>query len=66
LIFADAPYADDRLNELADLIFRANLLDKDGWLVIEHSKRTDFSHHPFFKEMRHYGNVHFSFFRRPE
>ena len=61
LIFADPPYALDRIEELPDLTL--GLLKKDGWLVIEHGKDTDFTSHPNHIETRSYGSVHFSFFQ---
>ena len=61
LIFADPPYALDRIEELPDLTL--SLLKKDGWLVIEHGKDTDFTNHPNLIETRNYGSVHFSFFQ---
>jgi 16S rRNA (guanine(966)-N(2))-methyltransferase RsmD len=64
LIFADAPFSDERLGSLPDRLFRSTLLAEEGLLVMEHSKKTDFSRHPCFKEERKYGNVHFSFFQK--
>jgi len=61
LIFADPPYALDKIEELPDLTL--DLLKEDGWLVIEHGKDTDFTAHPRHKETRTYGSVHFSFFQ---
>ncbi len=63
IIFADAPYADEKLPTIPDEIFQAELLNPDGILVVEHSKANDFSSLPHFLEMREYGSVHFSFFR---
>ena len=64
LIFADAPYADEKLPSLPDLILASELLAENGLLLVEHGKSTDFSQHPSFKEMREYGSVHFSFFEK--
>jgi len=61
-IFADPPYALDKLPLLPDLIFEHELLAENGLFVLEHSKNNDFSAHPRFLEERKYGNVHFSFF----
>ena len=72
LIFADPPYALERIEELPDLILKPSdvnsqhsdsLLKEDGWLVIEHGKDTDFTSHPRHVETRIYGSVHFSFFQ---
>ena len=77
LIFADPPYALDRIAELPDIILPSRdenqgadknrgavtILKEDGWLVIEHGKDTDFTSHPRHVETRTYGSVHFSFFQ---
>ena len=63
LIFADPPYALERIEELPDLILGQDILKEDGWLVIEHGKDTDFTNHPNHVETRTYGSVHFSFFQ---
>ncbi|MGI6219179.1 MAG: RsmD family RNA methyltransferase [Bacteroidaceae bacterium] len=62
-IFADPPYALERLGELPDLILSSPaLLKEGGLLVLEHGKDYSFREHPFFREERIYGSVHFSFF----
>ena len=76
LIFADPPYALERIEELPDLILGVqstdrftdtiqtdSLLKENGWLVIEHGKDTYFTSHPRHVETRSYGSVHFSFFQ---
>jgi len=60
-IYADPPYALERLPELPDLVLP--LLKEGGWFVLEHGKDHDFKQHPRFREMRTYGSVHFSFFQ---
>jgi len=40
------------------------LLADDGVFILEHPKNFDFSKHPFFKEVRNYGKVNFSFFEK--
>jgi 16S rRNA (guanine(966)-N(2))-methyltransferase RsmD len=62
LIFADPPYDHPKFNEVADLIFKNNLLKPDGLFVLEHSGQYDYSGHPNFKALRRYGSVHFSLF----
>ena len=61
LIFADPPYALERIEELPNLTI--GILKEGGWLVIEHGKDTDFKQHPRHVETRTYGSVHFSFFQ---
>ena len=62
LIFADPPYALERIEELPDLILGQDILKEGGWLVIEHGKDTNFTGHLRHVETRTYGSVHFSFF----
>jgi len=66
LIFADAPYSDEKMSSIPDLIFKSDILYNDGLLIVEHSGKTNFDKHPFFSEKRVYGSVNFSFFRKPE
>ncbi len=65
-IFADPPYALEKLTELPDLIFSHNLLRPDGLFVLEHGKTNEFGRHPNFIEHRAYGSVNFSFFKAKE
>lgn len=62
LLFADPPYDWREMHNLADLIFGADLVSKSGLLVIEHSSKTDLSHHVRWSEDRKYGSSTFSFF----
>ena len=63
VIFADPPYDLERLKELPGAILASPLLQPDGLLILEHGERTSFADEPGFVEHRHYGQVHFSFFR---
>ncbi|MDR1667626.1 MAG: RsmD family RNA methyltransferase [Bacteroidales bacterium] len=63
VIFADPPYDMHRLPFLPDEILHRPLLNDNGILIVEHSRRTDFSGHQRLIMHRNYGNVHFSFFR---
>lgn len=62
LIFADPPYDHPKFEQVADLIFRNNLLTPGGLFILEHPGQYDYSQHPNFRELRHYGSVHFSLF----
>jgi len=68
LIFADPPYDHPKFAEVADLIFKNNLLSPGGIFILEHSGQFDYAAHPSFLELRRYGSVHFSLFenRSPE
>ncbi|MEN8224870.1 MAG: 16S rRNA (guanine(966)-N(2))-methyltransferase RsmD [Bacteroidota bacterium] len=62
IIFADPPYDLEGIETIPDLIFENDLLDKDGWLIVEHSKATVFEGHPRLDQQRKYGKVNFSMF----
>lgn len=62
IIFADPPYDMQGIEKIPDLIFEKNMLNPDGWFILEHSKKYKFNQHPRFRETRNYGAVHFSFF----
>jgi 16S rRNA (guanine966-N2)-methyltransferase len=64
IIFADPPYEMEKVDEIPDLIFQSQILNEEGWFILEHSKRHNFSEHSFFHQQRKYGNVNFSFFRK--
>lgn len=63
VIFADPPYNLPTIPQLPDLIFQENLVQENGWFILEHPKDFNFAHHARFFELRKYGSVHFSFFR---
>ncbi len=64
VIFADPPYdfSIERFVEIVDAIFKNQLLNPGGIVIIEHSKHTDLSSHSNFTEARKYGSSVFSFF----
>ena len=64
VIFADPPYDLPTLNLLPSLIFQYQLLNTDGFFILEHPESYDFSDSPHFLELRKYGKVHFSFFKK--
>jgi 16S rRNA (guanine(966)-N(2))-methyltransferase RsmD len=62
IVFADPPYEMEKIPEIPDEVLHRNLLKTGGVLIVEHSRRTDFSSHSRLTDHRNYGNVHFSFF----
>lgn len=62
LIFSDAPYDLEGIETIPGLILDKGWLKKNARLIVEHPKRIDFSGHQYFREMRNYGKVYFSFF----
>lgn len=61
-IFAGPPYALKNIEDLPELIFGNELLETEGWFVLEHTPVNDFSEHPFFRTKRNYGTTVFSIF----
>jgi 16S rRNA (guanine966-N2)-methyltransferase len=63
IVFADPPYDMERIKEIPDAVFSADILKVEGMLIVEHGERVKFTDHPNFFESRHYGKVWFSFFK---
>jgi 16S rRNA (guanine(966)-N(2))-methyltransferase RsmD len=63
IIFADAPYALDKLPTIPVKVFENQLLTEKGWLIIEHQSNLDLSNQTHFFEKRNYGQSTFSFFK---
>lgn len=61
-IFAGPPYALLNIDELPRQIFEKDLLNKDGWFVLEHTPRNDYKTFPYYKTERNYGTTIFSIF----
>ena len=61
-IFAGPPYALINIDELPRQIFEKDLLNKDGWFVLEHTPRNDYKTFPYYKTERNYGTTIFSIF----
>ena len=62
VIFADPPYQLEGIEQIIENVFNNQLLNPDGWLVLEHSAVHDFSNNPKFFEHRVYGKLNFTFF----
>lgn len=61
-IFADPPYELGNMEELPKLVFSQGWLKEEGWFVLEHTRRNDFRHFPYFRAERHYGTTIFTIF----
>ena len=61
-IFAGPPYALTTIDELPRKVFQKPILNPEGWFVLEHTPRNDYTNFPFFKMARNYGTTVFSFF----
>ena len=62
IIFADPPYAIEGLDTIPDKVFAKELVNENGYLILEHPGTFNFEEHPNFVKEKKYGNVHFSFF----
>ncbi len=62
IIFADPPYNSRILPKMPQMVFQNDVLNKNGWFVLEHSQNDRFNENTYFKELRRYGSVHFSIF----
>ena len=68
IIFADPPYNFDveAFSKIPKLVFKNQLLEDEGVLVVEHSKHTDLSHLEHYSYSKSYGGNMFSFFEQPK
>ena len=64
VIFSDAPYDLEGLEEIVPLVLDSEILKEDGIFIFEHSDKYDFSENPYFWQSRSYGSVQFSMFRK--
>ena len=64
IVFADPPYDHPKFKEVPELILSENIIKPDGIFILEHSKDYDFSDLEGFTELRNYGSVHFSVFKK--
>ena len=65
LIIADPPYSHSKeeIQAIIDLVFRKNILNKNGILIIEHHKKSIISDHKLLFDTRTYGTNSLSFFK---
>jgi 16S rRNA (guanine966-N2)-methyltransferase len=61
-IFAGPPYALDTIDKLPILVVEKDLLAENGWFVLEHTPRNDYTQFPLYKTQRKYGTTIFSVF----
>lgn len=66
IIFAGPPYPLLTLDTIPDLVFKHQLLQPEGWLVLEHNPKHNFDNHPYFHRKRNYGTTIFSIFEFSE
>ena len=61
-IFAGPPYALKTIDDLPRIIREKNLLNKNGWFVLEHTPANNYENELLFKAVRNYGTTLFSIF----
>lgn len=64
LIFSDAPYDLEGSEEVVKQVLDGDLLRPGGIFVFEHSGKMDFSFRNEFWQLRSYGSVQFSIFKK--
>ncbi|MEO6884643.1 MAG: RsmD family RNA methyltransferase [Bacteroidia bacterium] len=62
IIFADPPFEMKGAERIPELVFEKQLLNENGWLIVEHASEKKFFGHAFLQEVRSYGKVNFSIF----
>ena len=63
IVFADPPYDLSWLKELPDLVMDSDIINENGFFILEHPRGLNFNNHRLFFEHRNYGGVNFSFFK---
>lgn len=61
-VFAGPPYALGTIDDLPIKIFEKQLLNKNGWFVLEHTPRNDYKKFESYHSERNYGTTIFSIF----
>jgi 16S rRNA (guanine966-N2)-methyltransferase len=62
LIFAGPPYALNSIDELPVKIEKKQMLNSNGWFILEHTPRNNYEHEKQFVSSRNYGTTVFSIF----
>ncbi len=64
LIFADPPFELKEIEKIPGLIWESGILNSGGRFILEHSANYNFSNSDNFVELRKYGGVNFSIFKK--
>lgn len=66
IVFSDPPYDFPLMEEMIDTITKEGWLAENGWLILEHDKRHNFTEHPHCAYYKEYGRTHVSIFTAEE
>jgi 16S rRNA (guanine966-N2)-methyltransferase len=61
-IFAGPPYALTTIDQLPLIVFEKELLEPEGWFVLEHTPRNNYKNYSYYRTERNYGTTIFSIF----
>ena len=64
IIFSDAPYDLEGLEQVVSLVLDGDILKQDGIFIFEHSDKYNFESHPLFWQSRSYGSVQFMLLKK--
>lgn len=64
IIFSDAPYDMEQSEEVVRMVLGSDILRSEGIFIFEHSKNINFSSYKEFWQLRSYGSVQFSIFKK--
>ncbi len=64
VIFCDPPFAMENIEDIPVKVMAKDMLNDGGLLIIEHGPKTDLGELPFFDQVRKYGNIRFSMFKK--
>lgn len=62
VIFADPPFAMEKIEQIIELVFENQLLKQAGIFILEHEAIHNFAFNKYLKEKRNYGKIIFSIF----
>ncbi len=63
IVFADPPYDLPWITQLPQYIFDSQAVNEETVVIIEHPAEISYAEHPWYSHTKHYGKVHFTFFR---
>lgn len=62
IIFAGPPYKMPEIPTLPDRILERQMIEGQGWFILEHDPKYNFDKHPHLWRRRNYGQTNFSIF----